>query len=158
MICFLKCAQATIGIDFLTKTVYVDDKMVRLQLWDTAGQERFRSLIPSYINDSQVAVVCYDITSRQSFENVKSWVEQARQIRGDQVNLIIVGNKIDLAEKRQVATEDGQALADELGTMFTETSAKVGINVKQLFKDLASTLPGVDQSRAGANDPQAEAR
>ena len=67
--------QATIGIDFLTKTVYCDDKMVRLQLWDTAGQERFRSLIPSYINDSQVAVVCYDITSRPSFENVKSWVE-----------------------------------------------------------------------------------
>ena len=123
-------SQATIGIDFLTKTVYVDDKMVRLQLWDTAGQERFRSLIPSYINDSQVAVVCYDITSRQSFENVKSWVEQARQIRGDAVTIIIVGNKIDLAEKRQVATEDGQALADELSTMFTETSAKVGINVK----------------------------
>ena len=70
--------QATIGIDFLTKTVYVDDKMVRLQLWDTAGQERFRSLIPSYINDSQVAVVCYDITNKQSFENVPSWVEQAR--------------------------------------------------------------------------------
>ncbi len=58
--------------------------------------------------------------------------------------MIIVGNKIDLAEKRQVSTEDGQALANELGTMFTETSAKVGINVKQLFKDLAATLPGVD--------------
>ena len=59
--------------------------------------------------------------------------------------MIIVGNKIDLAQKRQVSTEDGQALANELGTMFTETSAKVGINVKQLFKDLAATLPGVDQ-------------
>mmetsp|Transcript_27998 Transcript_27998/g.37930 ORF Transcript_27998/g.37930 Transcript_27998/m.37930 type:complete len:88 (+) Transcript_27998:48-311(+) len=56
--------QATIGIDFLTKTLFVDDKMVRLQLWDTAGQERFRSLIPSYIKDSSVAVVCYDITNR----------------------------------------------------------------------------------------------
>ena len=75
-------------------------------------------------------MVCYDITSKQSFDNVKSWVEQARQIRGDQVTLIIVGNKIDLAEKRQVATEDGQQLADELGCTFTETSAKVGINVK----------------------------
>ena len=92
--------QTTIGIDFVSKTVPVDDGTVRLQLWDTAGQERFRSLIPSYINDSQVAVVCYDITSRQSFDNVKSWVEQARQIRGDAVTLIIVGNKIDLAEKR----------------------------------------------------------
>ena len=137
-------SQATIGIDFLTKNVYVDDKIVRLQLWDTAGQERFRSLIPSYINDSQVAVVCYDITSRQSFENVGSWVEQARQIRGEQVTIIVVGNKIDLAEKRQVATEDGQALANELKCLFTETSAKAGVNVKQLFKDLASTLPGVD--------------
>lgn len=127
----------------MTKTVYVDDKMVRLQLWDTAGQERFRSLIPSYINDSQVAVVVYDITSKSSFENVKSWVEQARTIRGESVTLIIVGNKIDLAEKRQVATEEGQKLADELGCMFTETSAKVGINVKQLFKDVASILPQV---------------
>ena len=131
--------------------------MVRLQLWDTAGQERFRSLIPSYINDSQVVVVCYDITSQQSFQNVKSWVEQARQIRGEDITIIIVGNKIDLAEKRQVSTEDGQALANELSTMFTETSAKVGINVKQLFKDLAATLPGVDQNKQGA-DPQEAAR
>ena len=81
--------------------------MVRLQLWDTAGQERFRSLIPSYINDSQVAVVVYDITSKQSFENVTSWIEQARNIRGEDVTIIIVGNKIDLAEKRQVGTEEG---------------------------------------------------
>ena len=77
-----------------------------------------------------MGVVCYDITARESFKNVKSWVEQARQIRGDQVTLIIVGNKIDLAEKRQVSTDDGKQLADELGCMFTETSAKVGINVK----------------------------
>ena len=77
-----------------------------------------------------MTVVCYDITNKQSFENVKSWIEQARNIRGDDVQIIIVGNKIDLAEKRQVGTEEGQALADELNTMFTETSAKVGINVK----------------------------
>ena len=88
----------------------------------------------------------YDITSKQSFENVASWIEQARNIRGEDVTIIIVGNKIDLAEKRQVGTEEGQALADKLKTMFTETSAKVGINVKQLFKDLAATLPGVSTS------------
>jgi len=111
--------------------------MVRLQLWDTAGQERFRSLIPSYINDASVAVVVYDITSKQSFENVNSWIEQARQIRGDDLNIILVGNKIDLADKRQVGTEEGQAKANELNVMFKETSAKVGINIKPLFKDLA---------------------
>lgn len=135
--------QATIGIDFLTKTVYVDDKMVRLQLWDTAGQERFRSLIPSYINDSSVAVICYDITSKTSFDNINNWIEQARQIRGDDLTIFMVGNKIDDAEKRQVATEEGQKKANELKVQFFETSAKVGINVKSLFKELAATLPGV---------------
>ena len=99
-----------------------------------------------------MAVVVYDITSKQSFENVTSWIEQARNIRGEDVTIIIVGNKIDLAEKRQVGTEEGQALADKLNTLFTETSAKVGINVKQLFKDLAATLPGVATSAAGIAD------
>ena len=106
--------MATIGIDFLTKTVYVGDKMVRLQLWDTAGQERFRSLIPSYINDSAVAVVCYDITDRQSFENVQNWVDQARQIRGEELIIFLVGNKIDDADKRQVNTQEGEQKAQEL--------------------------------------------
>ena len=69
-------------------------------MWDTAGQERFRSLIPSYINDSSVAVVCYDITSKQSFENVTAWIEQARTIRGEDLIIFLVGNKIDDAEKR----------------------------------------------------------
>ena len=84
--------QATIGIDFLSKTMVVDDKMVRLQLWDTAGQERFKSLIPSYIQDSSFAIVCYDISNKQSFESVKGWVEEAMNIRGNDVSIIIVGN------------------------------------------------------------------
>ena len=89
---------------------------------------------------------------------MNSWVEQARNIRGEDVTIIIVGNKIDLAEKRQVGTEEGQALADKLKCMFTETSAKVGINVKQLFKDLAATLPGVSGNAAAvaeAGTPEA---
>eukprot|EP00478_Filoreta_tenera_P002767 GABV01002877.1.p1 GENE.GABV01002877.1~~GABV01002877.1.p1 ORF type:complete len:163 (+),score=43.86 GABV01002877.1:34-489(+) len=77
--------QATIGIDFLSKTMYLDDRVVRLQLWDTAGQERFRSLIPSYIRDSSVAVVVYDISNRQSFTNTAKWIEDVRQERGDGV-------------------------------------------------------------------------
>lgn len=92
--------QATIGIDFLSKTMYVDDKMVRLQLWDTAGQERFRSLIPSYIKDSSVAVVVYDITNKPSFTNVTKWIDDAKSIRGNDLMIIMVANKIDMAEKR----------------------------------------------------------
>lgn len=71
--------QATIGIDFLSKTMYLDDRVVRLQLWDTAGQERFRSLIPSYIRDSSVAVIVFDVTSRDSFENTGRWIEEVRE-------------------------------------------------------------------------------
>merc|ERR1712147_61158 len=74
--------QATIGIDFLSKTMYFEDRSVRLQLWDTAGQERFRSLIPSYIRDSAVAVVVYDTTSQGSFASTKKWVEDVRAERG----------------------------------------------------------------------------
>ena len=80
--------QATIGIDFLSKTMYLDDRTVRLQLWDTAGQERFRSLIPSYIRDSSVAVVVYDVTNRDSFKLTSKWVEDVRAERGDDVMFV----------------------------------------------------------------------
>jgi Ras-related protein Rab-6A len=136
--------QATIGIDFLSKPVYVDDKTIRLQLWDTAGQERFKSLIPSYVKDSSVAVICYDITNADTFNSVKTWVENAKSMRGEEVILFIAGNKSDLAEQRAVSDEDGEKLASELGATFYETSAKSGENVKALFDDLAKKLIGND--------------
>ncbi|KAL9327508.1 hypothetical protein ACSQ67_002511 [Phaseolus vulgaris] len=91
--------QATIGIDFLSKTMYLEDRTVRLQLWDTAGQERFRSLIPSYIRDSSVAVIVYDVASRQTFLNTAKWIEEVRTERGSDVIIVLVGNKTDLVEK-----------------------------------------------------------
>ncbi|KAI3669297.1 hypothetical protein L6452_40528 [Arctium lappa] len=108
--------QPTIGIDFLSKTIYLEDRTIRLQIWDTAGQERFRSLIPSYIKDSTVAVIVYDVT-------------------------ILVGNNVDHVDKRQVLTEEGDEKARELGVMFIETSAKSGFNIKPLFQKIAFALP-----------------
>merc|ERR1719335_135532 len=95
--------QATIGIDFLSKTMYLEDRTVRLQLWDTAGQERFRSLIPSYIRDSSVAVVVYDVTNRASFANTVRWVKDVRSERANDVVIVLVGNKTDLTDRRQVS-------------------------------------------------------
>ena len=92
--------QATIGIDFLSKTLYLDDRTVRLQLWDTAGQERFRSLIPNYIRDSSVAVIVFDITNKQTFANCDKWVEDVKNERGNDVVIVFVGNKNDKAEER----------------------------------------------------------
>ncbi|VVT57866.1 uncharacterized protein SAPINGB_P005909 [Magnusiomyces paraingens] len=139
--------KATIGIDFMSKTMYLADRTIRLQLWDTAGQERFRTLIPSYIRDSHVAIVVYDITSRQSFNDAARWIEDVRTERGDQVIIALVGNKTDLRDERQVTVEEGEAKARELGILFMETSAKLGYNVKALFKKVAAELPGLETDR-----------
>jgi len=143
--------QATIGIDFLSKTMYLEDRTVRLQLWDTAGQERFRSLIPSYIRDSSVAIIVYDITNRSSFMNTIKWIDDVRSERGNDVIMMLVGNKTDLADKRQVSVEEGEAKAKEYDIMFIETSAKAGFNIKALFRKVASALPGIDNNALSRN-------
>lgn len=171
-------SQATIGVDFLSKTMYLEDRTVRLQIWDTAGellapkhwaarcpmcclvrplipaapsllacagQERFRALAPSYIRDSQVAVVVYDVSSRASFLNVPQWIADARAVQGSDAVLALVGNKSDLGADRQVSLEEAEAKARDLGVMvFLETSAREGHNIKALFHRLASALPHSD--------------
>jgi len=146
--------QATIGIDFLSKTMYLEDRTVRLQLWDTAGQERFRSLIPSYIRDSSVAVVVYDVTNRASFLHTGRWVDDVRAERGTDVVICLVGNKTDLGnDKRQISTEEGEEKAKKDGLLFMECSAKAGYNVKGLFRKLATSLPGsVDNANNNSNN------
>jgi len=144
--------QATIGIDFLSKTMYLEDRTVRLQLWDTAGQERFRSLIPSYIRDSSVAIVVFDITNRQSFLSTTKWIEDVRSERGNDVIIVLVGNKADLSDKRQVTLEEATTKSTEMNIMFMETSAKAGHNVKSLFKKIALSLPGMEKE--GQTDAQ----
>ncbi|XP_028451353.1 ras-related protein Rab-6A isoform X2 [Sander vitreus] len=139
--------QATIGIDFLSKTMYLEDRTIRLQLWDTAGQERFRSLIPSYIRDSAAAVVVYDITNVNSFQQTTKWIDDVRTERGSDVIIMLVGNKTDLADKRQITTEEGEQRAKEMNVLFIETSAKTGYNVKQLFRRVAAALPGMDNTQ-----------
>ncbi|KER21229.1 hypothetical protein T265_15145, partial [Opisthorchis viverrini] len=110
---------------------------IRLQLWDTAGQERFRSLIPSYIRDSSVAVVVYDICVVESFQQTAKWIDDVRNERGSDVIIMLVGNKTDLSDKRKVTTEEGERLARDLNVMFIETSAKAGYNVKvERFRSL----------------------
>jgi Ras-related protein Rab-6A len=146
--------------------MYLEDRTVRLQLWDTAGQERFRSLIPSYIRDSSVAVVVYDISSSclhsprptpsdhfldaKSFQNTRKWVDDVRGERGNDVIIVLVGNKTDLNDKREVTTAQGEEEAKKNNLMFIETSAKVGHNVKNLFRRIAQALPGMEGAENSA--------
>ena len=95
-------------------------------MWDTAGQERFRSLIPAYIRGSSVAIIVYDICERQSFLSSEKWIEEVRTERqGEDVLIVLVGNKTDKGEARVISVDEGEAKAKELNVMFLETSAKV---------------------------------
>ena len=92
---------ATVGIDFLSKTIHLENRTIRLQLWDTAGQERFRTLIPAYIRDSSVAVVVFDVTEEETFKNSKKWIEDARKERDDDILVYLVGNKCDVDDSKR---------------------------------------------------------
>ncbi|EGV62890.1 GTPase Ryh1 [Yamadazyma tenuis] len=148
---------ATIGIDFLSKTMYLEDnKTIRLQLWDTAGQERFRSLIPSYIRDSNVAIICYDITNKKSFDNLDKWISEVKLERGEDVIIVIVGNKSDLNNKRQVSAEELETLGKSIEncSIYLETSTKANHNIKLLFKKIAKSLPEFNSDSGAQNKPE----
>ncbi|CAH8646624.1 unnamed protein product [Heterobilharzia americana] len=125
--------HATIGIDFVSKTLCFNEKSVRLQLWDTAGQERFRSLIPSYIKDSSVAIVVYDVTSRESFIKASEWIKEIRAERPSKTLIFLVGNKVDLTDDRVISTEEAVEKAEKERLFFIETSAKTDFQIKKLF-------------------------
>ncbi|KAH7333826.1 GTP binding protein [Rhizoctonia solani] len=137
--------QATIRVDVTNKRIFLDDQTVRLQLWDTGGQERFHSLIPSYIRDSSVAIIVYDITNRASFMSANKWVNEVRSERHSDTIIVLVGNKADSSNKRQVTFEEAIQRADELDIPFMETSAKAGHNIKTLFKKIALSLPSMEK-------------
>ncbi|KAG2423550.1 hypothetical protein HXX76_015192 [Chlamydomonas incerta] len=130
----------TIGIDFKIKKLDVEGKLVKLQIWDTAGQERFRTITSAYYRGAQGIILVYDITDEASFNNVRNWMRNIEQHASDNVNKILVGNKLDLAEKRVVAESRGRALADEYGFRFFETSAKDNVCVEEAFLSVAKDV------------------
>ena len=128
--------------------MYVEDRVITLNLWDTAGQEKFKSLIPSYIKDSHAIVVVYDLTNRESFLSVERWIAEARDLRDQDAKIVLAGNKADLVSDevvdenftgigRRVSAEEGQAFAETHSVDFFEISALAGTNVHALFNQLA---------------------
>ena len=125
--------QITIGIEFGAKNVKIRNKTYRIQIWDTAGQENFKSITRAYYTNSACVLVAYDISSRDSFNNVNNWINECKNLSSKSILLVLVGNKSDLEERRQVNFEEGQELADKNGMLFYETSAKIGTNVYTVF-------------------------
>ena len=130
---FVEEYQATIGLDFQSKNVQIDNQDIHLLLYDTAGQEKFRSLIPMYTRDANIILLVYDISNRDSFTNLSQWLKDLTNVNMEEVILCIVGNKIDLSDKRAVNTEEGKKFAEEHDFIFQEISAKTGEGFSDLF-------------------------
>lgn len=130
----------TIGIDFLTKNVYLEDKTIRLIMWDTAGSERFKSLIPSYIKNANAVILTYDITAKSTFTSLDKWLSDISDKVPSNSYIILAGNKLDLEGKRQVSLDEVKKFADDKKLEFIETSAKTGQNIKHLFDTITASL------------------
>jgi len=130
----------TIRVEFGAKTVIIDHKNVKLQCWDTSGACQFRSITRSYYRGAAGVLLVYDITRRDTFDNIKSWLKEARNNGTEKMSIMLVGNKSDLNHRRQVTYEEGCTFAKINGLLFLETSAKTSTNVDLAFLDTAHQI------------------
>ncbi|KAI9018720.1 ras family-domain-containing protein [Phycomyces nitens] len=144
----------TIGVGFGTRFVTVNEQQIKLQIWDTAGQESFRTITRSYYRGAAGALLVYDITRRDTFENLSTWLEDVRQHANPNTVIIVIGNKSDLDSKRQVSREEGERFARENDLFFLEASAKSADNVEEAFVKTAQSIQKKIQS--GVIDPTSE--
>ncbi|CAH1789099.1 unnamed protein product [Owenia fusiformis] len=131
---------STIGIDFKIRTIELEGKKIKLQIWDTAGQERFRTITTAYYRGAMGIMLVYDITNDKSFENIKNWIRNIEEHASSDVEKMILGNKCDMNDRRQVSKDKGEQLAISFGVKFMETSAKASINVEEAFLTLARDI------------------
>jgi len=137
---FNEKSKATIGVDFGTKSVEINGKVVTAQCWDTAGQERFRAVTSGYYRGAVGAMIVYDVTSKVTFKNVTRWLNELREMADPDILIMMVGNKCDLEQQREVATQEAASFAEANKISFLETSALNGQNVTQAFETLLSEI------------------
>ena len=123
----------TIGVDFKIKTLNINYKNVKLQIWDTAGEERFRTIISSYYKGAHGILLVYDITLKESFESLNDWLNEIKKNTSKNIVKVLIGNKIDLNDKRVISFDEAKEFADNNNMKYIETSAKTATNVDQAF-------------------------
>ncbi|KAK4521399.1 uncharacterized protein ATC70_012014 [Mucor velutinosus] len=134
-------SKSTIGVEFATKNIEIEKRSIKAQIWDTSGQERYRAITGAYYRGAVGALVVYDITRRNSFQNVSHWLKELRDHADSNIVIMLVGNKVDLSEtSRAVTTEEGGALAEKDGFLFMETSALDATNVDNAFEKVFATI------------------
>ena len=129
--------EVSIGIDFMSKNIRFRGQNIKIQIWDSAGQEKYKGLIPSYVRNSSIVFIVYDISKRSSFDNIPNWISFVKNI--EKTTLILCGNKTDL--NREVEINEGQDIAKREGLLFFECSAKTNENIKNMFYSSIAGLP-----------------
>ena len=129
--------EVSIGIDFMSKNIRFRGQNIKIQIWDSAGQEKYKGLIPSYVRNSSIVFIVYDISKRSSFDNIPNWISFVKNI--EKTTLILCGNKTDL--EREVEKNEGEDLAKKEGLLFFECSAKTNENIKNMFYSSIAGLP-----------------
>ena len=138
---FSNVYMSTIGFDLKHKQINLKDGTeAKIMIYDTAGQERFKSLAANYIKKANGILLVYDIADHSTFENIGVWMESITEEKGDKLPIVLVGNKADLTDERQVSNEEGKNLAENKGFHFYETSCKNGTNINECFLDLAELV------------------
>jgi small GTP-binding protein len=133
--------SATVGFEFLSFNVKINEKVVKLQIWDTCGQELYRSLITNFYRNSSLAIIVYAINSKDSFENIEMWLRELRTHSNPDAKVFLIGNKIDLENERKITREQGENFAKTNKLhLFLESSAKTGFNAKKVFIKAAKVL------------------
>lgn len=153
---FRKQSTHTIGVEFGTKILSLGQRQIKLQIWDTAGQERYRAVTRSYYRGAVGALILYDVTSRDSYNNLPTWLQDAREQAWKDISIIAVGNKRDLKEERQVSFLEASRFSQEQDILFLETSALTGENVQEVFHTLAQRI--LSKVEEGSCDPNTHPR
>ncbi|KAF7836673.1 ras-related protein RABA1f [Senna tora] len=148
-------SKSTIGVEFATRSIRVDDKIVKAQIWDTAGQERYRAITSAYYRGAVGALLVYDVTRHVTFENAERWLKELRDHTDTNIVVMLVGNKADLRHLRAVSTEDAKSFAEKENTFFMETSALESMNVEDSFTEVLTQIYRVVSRKAleAENDP-----
>jgi small GTP-binding protein len=158
--------QPTLGVEFMTKILETEKHRIQLQLWDTAGQELFRSVTRGYYRGSAGAILVFDLTNHDSFDHIGRWLHDVKEVARSDVVTILLGNKVDLADKRDVTTEDAQKFARENNMSYFETSAKTGAQIAEAINACVEVIekyvqdgvyeitPNPDEGQFLAEEPQ----
>ncbi|KAI3680761.1 hypothetical protein L6452_35537 [Arctium lappa] len=148
-------SKSTIGVEFATRSICVDDKIIKGQIWDTAGQERYRAITSAYYRGTVGALIVYDITRKVTFENVERWLRELREHTDQNIVIMLVGNKADLHHLRAVQTDEAKAFSERENVFFMETSALEALNVENAFTEVLTQIYRVMSRKALgiSNDP-----